>query len=608
MRSWLCLLLAATLPHAFSANAAKVSGRVFLDTNENGAFDPSEPPVAACLVSDGFSLHRTDSAGRFVINVPAGPGTVFVINPPGTWPRNNWWVPLTNGGREITVDFPLQPARQEGPFHLVHGTDIHLRPDVVSLYQRYLDHVNRLPVPVSVVVHTGDLVVDALQSSPKDAAGLFDLYNSISRRLKPALRNLPGNHDVVAVGNPGVSPSVPGYGKALYREKVGPIHYAFRHGAWHFIALDCSTVAARAVRSGLTKESADWAIQYLGTVGTNEPIVLLTHQPLYPEINGEPDLDPTAMKGRPHEERLLAALKGKRLRLTLAGHVHNRGDTRWGGAPHALGGAVSYAWHGLLPHPNTPRGYALYRLDDQRSERVFLDWAEERSIDITSPRHTEVLVARQVVRGSVADFSGDITAVEVALGGMRFSARTNRPGTLATGFAAEVDASMLADGVYDLVVTARAGTKSWQEVQPVVVFNALPETLRSASPAKLTFTLSGETSSAGRVMVNGRAVGELPAGKQRGRLLSFTVPAERLRRLNEIRIEAGLSEDWSQPVTIRGLALEWEGKTLRDVRYSPQAPRALQFGQNNRPAFLISYVDLTYPDPFWKSTPAARAK
>jgi hypothetical protein len=305
---------------------------------------------------------------------------------------------------------------------------------------------------------------------------------------------------------------------------------------------------------------------------------------------------------------LLAALKGRRLRLTLAGHVHNRGDTRWGGALHAFGGAVSYAWHGLLPYPNTPRGYALYRFDDQRSERVFLDWAEERSIDITSPGYSEVVFARQIVRGSIVDFSGDVTGVEVAIGGLRFAARTNRPGTMATAFAAEVDAATLPDGVYDLTVTARAGAKRWEERQPVVVYNALPETFRARAPARLTFSLTGETTAPGRVIVNGRAVGDLPAGQAAGHQFGFDVPAERLRRLNEIRIEAGFSEGQPRRVVVKNVSLKVDGKEYRDVRYSPLAPRVLNFGQTDRSAFLISYVDLKYPDLLGQSTRERGAK
>jgi len=60
--------------------------------------------------------------------------------------------------------------------------------------------------------------------------------------------------------------------------------------------------------------------------------------------------------------------------------------------------------------------YALFWPDGPHFEHVYLEWAEERCIDITVRAFTNIVHGRQQTRGGIADFHGEITAVECALG------------------------------------------------------------------------------------------------------------------------------------------------------------------------------------------------
>ncbi|MBI5684369.1 MAG: metallophosphoesterase [Verrucomicrobia bacterium] len=582
-RRWI-VALAAGFFAVTAAFAGTISGRVFLDANGNGAFDAGEPGVAGCVVSDERASARSDGEGRYQLTLPAGPAAVFVVNAPGTWPAARWWSYIADGSTDATVDFPLRAQEQNGPLYFVQGTDIHIQTNAVPMYRRYIGHVNALPVPVKFVVHTGDLVVDSAATTMERARELFSLYEDESKALKPPLRNLMGNHDIAGVTNPKVKGDEPDFGKTLYRQRLGPVTYAFRYGPYHFLALDGTMIKERTLAYGLTQESADWAIRYLAGVKRDEPLVLLIHEPMFPEVAGV--RQPDTPKTRPHEGRLRAALQGRKVLMTLAGHVHSRQETTWAGAPHILGGAVSYAWHGILPYPPTPRAYVLFRLEGGREEHVYLDWAEERSIDIATPEFTALLRGRQKISGIVADFNAEVTAVECAIGDQKTTAKTSRKGNLATGFEAALDTSKLNDGAYDLLVTARAGDKQWTERHPCIVVNGKPAGFAATTGAKLSFRVEGKLPADSQVSCNGHPLVLTAASATEFRC---DVPADQLRRLNELVIRAGPSRDPKKPAVIKSVALDYNGKRCRDVRYAPLARRPLT-------AAVTAYVDLVYED------------
>ena len=559
-----------------------VSGRVFLDANGNGAFDPGEKGLSGCVVSDEQGFARSDEEGRYQLTLSAGSTLLFVVNPPNTWPSQGWWRSVSGPDAGRTVDFPLCSQDQSGPLYFVQGSDPHLQASAVPMFRKYVEHVNALPVPVRFVVHTGDLVVDSSMATMDRARELFSVYEEECKGLRSPLRNVMGNHDIAGVLNPKLAGTEPGFGKSLYRERLGPATYAFRSGPYHFLVLDGTMVQDRKLVYGLTQESADWAIRYLADVKSEEPVVLLIHEPMFPETGGvrQPDTPET----RPHEARLVAALQGHKLVMTLAGHVHGRGETTWAGAPHLTGGAISYAWHGLMPYPPRPMAYVLFRLENGREEHVFLDWAEELSIDIASPAFTGVVRGVQAISGVVADPQASVTAVECKIAGQTTPARTARKGNLATAFEATLDTSGLSDGICDLLVTAHASGKSWTERQPVVVVNGKEALFQANASARLSFRVGGKPIANPQVTCNGQSLSATPAT---GGEFACDVPATQLRGLNEIVIRAGESGDPKKALTIRGVTLTNGEGSFRDMRYAPGSSRPAA-------APVVSWIDLRY--------------
>lgn len=571
MRCKLCWL---TLVVAVNVQAATITGRVFRDLDADGAYDAGEPPVAGAVVSDERSLAVSGADGKYTLEAE-GPGDIFVVNPSGTWPSGPWWRPAGSAG---PIDFALRQDDQPAAFNFVQGTDMHVFPTAEEPYRRYVQHVNACPAPIAFVVHTGDLVRDASMATPEAANALYDLYQDWSAGLQRPLREVLGNHEILSVLNPSIPDTVPGYGRGLYRRRVGPVTYAFRYGGCHFITLDGNQIKDRQVLWTLSPESAEWAAWYLAKVPAGEPVVLLIHEPLG---NGEP------------EQKLLAALQGKTLLGTLCGHGHERSVTRWGGAPQVMGGAVSYAWHGHRPFPPQPYGYVVYRVADGTLSWVFRDWAEERSIDLGPPWFRGTSAGRLEIKGVIDDLTGEVVTARATLSELKADLAVARRDELATTLTGSLDASALPDGVHELVVEAIGrGDQTWRRVMPLVFLNQRPTPLESAEPATLTVSLKGADRAGNQVLVNGEPVADITAASG-GQVVRVELPAGKLRRLNEVTVRAAAHDDGPDKLQVGAVVLAYAGRKHCDVRFAVTGISYLR-GLPGKTVEVTRYLDLTY--------------
>lgn len=576
------IVLASLLP----GHAAAVEGRVWLDANANGRVDPGEHGVAGCLVSDGSQLARTDAAGHYRLEPSAAQAAVFIVNRPGTWPVGPWWRPVANPTSCPTIDFALREQGQDGPLLFAQGTDIHLQPAAVPLYRKYIAHLNAIGVPLQFVVHTGDLVVDSLACDVTAAEKLFELYEGETKGIRHPVRNLAGNHEHVGVARKDLAERTGDYAKGMYLRRLGPLTYAFRYGPCHFLALDGTTLDPQGksgYRDRLDDASVAWAVRYLASVGPGEPIILLVHQPL---------------ADRDTDRLLLSALAGKRLLAVLCGHGHGRSVTTWGGAPMIMGGAVSYAWHGFLPYPPDPWSYVVYRLEGSKLEYAFLDWDAQCSVDLRTPAWGTIVAKPHLdVQGTISDFDGSVRRVTCRLGSSQTAARVTRSAHLVSRFEAVLDISSLADGVYDLAIEIGDQGQSYCHARPLIVKGGRSQALAAGpaptvAPVRLRFQGARGPSEAPDVRLNGQPLDRSSASKGRANEWTFDLPPDGLQRLNQITI----SPDANGTPDVSRLRIEYAGRGLRDVRFSPTAKRGTSKAGATR-ASLDYYIDLTYPGP-----------
>ncbi len=578
--------------------AGTCTGVVYLDANANGQRDAGEDAVAGCTVSADcpsaaepvFGL--TDETGRYRLSLPDGPAVIFIINPSQRWPTDRWWHYTPDGSGE--VDFGLRVDQQTIPFHVVHGTDMHIHPACMDNYRGYLDHVTGLPIDVAFVLHTGDMVRDVLRLDPDDAQSLFDLYidsTMATDRLGAPVRNLPGNHEVVGLHNDAVPLGPPRTGKDLYRRLLGPTTNAFVYAGYHIIALDATRITETDYAGGLTDAGAAWAAAYLERIEPGSRVILALHE---------------GFGSGPAEQRVLDALSDKRLAVSVYGHGHRRAVTSWGGAPYIQGGAVSYAWHGLLPFPPQPYGYSVMRFgDDGLEDQVFLDWAETCSFDIISPPQAGTyggypadfpgyVSGEVVVEGVVSDLSGSITDVHVAVGDIEAGAVMVESTRLKKRFEASLDLSALSDGTREIIFTAKRPDGDCTERQPLVVINGRSADYTTDQPATLRFRARADAGTGLQVLVNETQVADLTAEDLTGEEAEMNVDPEVLERLNTVELRA---RGESGTVTVNRIRLAHNGREYRDARFSPAIPRRLTAGAETGGRF-VTYVDLEYDGLF----------
>ena len=600
---WLFATIAAFTLSALLAPAVYAgtcTGVVYLDANANGQRDEGEAGMEGCTVSADcpaatsepiFAVSGAD--GAYELQLPDGPAVIFVVNPSQTWPTGEWWYYTADGSDG--ADFGLRADEQSTPFNVVHGTDMHITHATVDRYRLYQQHVKELPIDIAFVMHTGDLVLDTNRSTSEQARALFDLYiesTMVGEPLGAPVRNLSGNHEVVGMRLEDVPLDAPEQGKDLYRRMLGPTTYAFVYAGYHIIALDATRVVDRNYKSGLTDASADWAVAYLERLEEGAHVVLALHEGFW---------------GKEPEQRLLAALADKHLAISIYGHAHARRNYPWGGAPYVIGGAVSYAWLGLMPFPPQPYGYHLMRFGaDDLEDRIYLDWAEERSFDIIFPPQPGTYgtfsggfpgyVSGEIeVEGVISDLDDSVEEIAVAVEDVRADAVITESTPLKKQFTTPLDLNGLTDGIREIIFTAQYGGKECVEAQPIMVINGTPEPFEATEPATLRFRIVGGPGDGLQVLFNDAPLAEFSPDDMAERQAEVEVPADMLKRLNVLTFKAMGAADG---LAVTQVWMTHEDRQWRDARHSPAITQILRPVEEGGLAQFVTYIDLQYDGTF----------
>ena len=160
-------------------------------------------------------------------------------------------------------------ARED--FYFVQLSDTHwgfndpaVNPDAAGTLRKAVTAVNALDHKPDFVVFTGDLTHTT--DDPVERRRRLTEFRSIVSELRVStVRFMPGEHDA------GLD-----RGKA-FRELFGPPNYTFDHKGIHFIVLDNVTDPSAI----LGDSQLTWLAQDLARVSKEQPIVVLTHRPLF---------------------------------------------------------------------------------------------------------------------------------------------------------------------------------------------------------------------------------------------------------------------------------------------------------------------------------------
>ncbi len=309
-----------------------------------------------------------------------------------------WWLP-----RAVVGWFLLRELDQSYP-HLTRDEIAgHLR-DVVARYRPaadswdttvMMDYVDLATDPTSglitpgtdiprafaevaalrppFVVNTGDLILEGNSGDPEPVESWYRYYTEVAGASGLEIYETIGNNELAGTDNQSFRPSDPRYGKLLYRRYLGPTHYSFDRGPFHFVAVDSHR---REFEVGepedwsfydMEPEVRDWLDADLGAAGGRE-IILLNHEPFHYDPIWDFEGDVLVVE----DDGLLEKYG---VGYTLTGHIHRNGfqdAPEGGGTTHITTGALSgFRWS--LPTSFDSRGY---RLVYARGARLYSAWKD----------------------------------------------------------------------------------------------------------------------------------------------------------------------------------------------------------------------------------------
>lgn len=189
-------------------------------------------------------------------------------------------------------------------FYFVQLSDTHwgyqgaANPDATVTLKKAVKAVNRLTTPPDFIVFTGDLTHTT--DDPQERRRRMKEFKAIVADLQVQnIKFLPGEHDASLDRG------------AAFTELFGDTHFTFDHKGVHFIALD--NVSDPGARLG--EEQLAWLASDLQQQALDQPIVVLTHRPLFDLV---PKWDWATRDG----QQAVSLLSSRRHVTVFYGHIH----------------------------------------------------------------------------------------------------------------------------------------------------------------------------------------------------------------------------------------------------------------------------------------------
>lgn len=204
-----------------------VKGRVLADFDGNGRISMGDVPLAGVALSDGNHVVTTGALGYYALDTSDDvEPIVYVTVPSGYSAVESFYAYLPSEPNPV-ADFLLRPdpATARDGFTFAQISDIHVfDAQTREHFTQGLREIQELDETPAFVVATGDLVDSA------SARGQLQQYAQALASTQIPVRNVIGNHDAGGGG--------PNY-SGFYRHFLGPDHYSWDYGSYHFVAVNC---------------------------------------------------------------------------------------------------------------------------------------------------------------------------------------------------------------------------------------------------------------------------------------------------------------------------------------------------------------------------------
>lgn len=218
--------------------------------------------------------------------------------------------------------------KKDSAFSFVLMSDIHIKKEVAAEFQKVIDSVNALRP--DFVMAAGDLVFDVMRGNPPAADSLFQLYKTMSAKIKSPVYNCIGNHELFGIyPESDITSSHPDYKYGMYERYLGKTFYSFDHKGWHFIVLNSIDVTAEKKYIGvISQEQIEWLKADLAKISATMPVAVTVHIPFLSTFDQRFPKDGNPVKQEPHgtlisnRKQVLDLFDGYNLRLVMQGHIH----------------------------------------------------------------------------------------------------------------------------------------------------------------------------------------------------------------------------------------------------------------------------------------------
>jgi 3',5'-cyclic AMP phosphodiesterase CpdA len=229
-----------------------------------------------------------------------------------------------------------------------------------------MNHVKPKPV---LAIAGGDLVFDVFENGFERADKLYRMYAKITQGLNMPVYQAIGNHDIFGIDPiAGVSENHPEHGKKMFASRVGngSTYRSFDFQDWHFVLLDSVSVTFELGYEGrIDQQQFDWLQKDLKSVGTQRPVVLVSHIPFFsilPMMLNGPTEAVSPSLTITNSKEVLGFCSDYNVRLILQGHVHIVENHQYKKMEYVTSGAVCGNWW-KGPRMGHPEGFAVYTIE-----------------------------------------------------------------------------------------------------------------------------------------------------------------------------------------------------------------------------------------------------
>lgn len=312
-----------------------VSGRV--TSNNKG--------IANVVISDGYSVVRTDAEGKYRITPHEKALTIFMSTPAGYEFKTSYNIATQYEklGARNQYNFDLIALNQDDKnHHFIIWADPQVRnkKDVKQMMETSVPdtkaHIKSLGK--DALVHgicVGDIAWDYLE--------YFQDYNKAVAEMGIPFFQALGNHDMnYREGGDDTS-------DRTFKEVFGPTYYSFNRGQAHYVVLDDVRYLGteREYDGFISQPQLDWLKKDLQYVSKDTLLIISLHIPVHNIVINNQDL-----------YRIVKDFKNVHI---MSGHTHYNVNNIYKNVfEHNHGTVCGAWWTGPICTDGTPRGYGVY--------------------------------------------------------------------------------------------------------------------------------------------------------------------------------------------------------------------------------------------------------